>query len=89
MEVYQLVILAVATTASAIIANGVAIGAGIFLLPVLSLAFLAKVALGLGAPLMFVSNVVGIKNYWGSGGSGAHCCASLSPPPWASSWVPA
>ncbi len=68
MEVHQLLILAVATTASAIISNGVAIGAGIFLLPVLSLAFPAKVALGLGAPLMFVSNVVGIRNYWGEWG---------------------
>jgi uncharacterized protein len=68
MELYQLVILAVATIASAIISNGVAIGAGIFLLPVLSLAFPAKVALGLGAPLMFASNVVGIKNYWGEWG---------------------
>ncbi|MGP8050955.1 MAG: sulfite exporter TauE/SafE family protein [Desulfobaccales bacterium] len=64
MEVYQLVILAAATSASAVISNGVAIGAGIFLLPVLSLAFPAKVALGLGAPLMFVASLVGIKNYW-------------------------
>jgi len=68
MEVYQLLILAVATIASAIIANGVGIGSGIFLLPVLSLVFPAKVALGLGAPLMFVSNVVGVKNYWGEWG---------------------
>ncbi|MGP8106900.1 MAG: sulfite exporter TauE/SafE family protein [Desulfobaccales bacterium] len=68
MDVYQLVILAVTTMASAIIANGVAIGSGIFLLPVLCLAFPAKVALGLGAPLMFISNVVGIKNYWGEWG---------------------
>ncbi|MGA7578126.1 MAG: sulfite exporter TauE/SafE family protein [Desulfobaccales bacterium] len=68
MEVYQLVVLAAATAASAIISNGVAIGSGIFLLPVLSLAFPAKVALGLGAPLMFASSVVGVKNYWGEWG---------------------
>ena len=68
MEVHQLVVLAAATTASAVISNGVAIGAGIFLLPVLSLAFPAKIALGLGAPLMFISNVVGVKNYWGEWG---------------------
>ena len=76
MEVYQLVILAAATSASAVISNGVAIGAGIFLLPVLSLAFPAKVALGSGAPLMFVASLVGIKNYWREWGSGANCCAS-------------
>jgi uncharacterized membrane protein YfcA len=68
MEVYQLLVLAAATIASAIISNGVAIGAGIFLLPVLSLVFPAKVALGLGAPLMLISNVVGVKNYWGEWG---------------------
>jgi hypothetical protein len=68
VDFHQLLILAVATIASAIISNGVAIGAGIFLLPVLSLAFPAKVALGLGAPLMFISNVAGIRNYWGEWG---------------------
>jgi uncharacterized membrane protein YfcA len=64
VDAYQLMILVGATVAAAVISNGVAIGSGIFLLPVLSLAFPVKIALGLGAPIMFASNVVGIKNYW-------------------------
>jgi len=63
-----LIILLLATVAAAVISNGVAIGSGIFLLPVLSLAFPAKIALGLGAPIMLASNIIGIKNYWGEWG---------------------
>jgi uncharacterized membrane protein YfcA len=64
VDVDQLIILLLATVASAVISNGVAIGSGIFLLPVLSLVFPVKIALGLGAPIMFASNIIGIKNYW-------------------------
>lgn len=49
---------------SGIIKTGVGIGAGIFLLPTLCLAFPAKLALGLGAPMMLVSDIIGLKFYW-------------------------
>ncbi len=57
-------ILGAVTAVSAVIANGAAIGAGIFLLPVLALVFPPKVALALGAPIQLISNLVGIKIYW-------------------------
>jgi hypothetical protein len=49
---------------SAIIKNGIGIGAGIFLLPFLSLILPPKIALGIGAPSMWVSDIVGVRNYW-------------------------
>lgn len=64
MEASQLIVLGVAAVASAIIKNGTAVGAGIFLLPVLALAFPAKMALGLGAPVMLASDIMGLRNYW-------------------------
>lgn len=60
----EFIIVAFAVVGSAIIKNGVGIGAGIFLLPFLSLVFPSKLALGLGAPAMLVSDFVGVKNYW-------------------------
>ena len=60
----QMIVLGLATLASAIVTNGAAVGSGIFLLPVLGLAFSPKVALGLGAPIMLAANLVGIRNYW-------------------------
>ncbi|WP_165065842.1 sulfite exporter TauE/SafE family protein [Desulfovibrio sp. ZJ200] len=60
----DIVIIALAGFFSAIIKTGVGVGAGLFLLPTLALAFPAKVALGLGAPLMLVSDAIGLRYYW-------------------------
>jgi len=49
---------------SGVIKTGVGIGSGIFLLPTLALAFPAKVALALGAPLMLASDSIGLRFYW-------------------------
>jgi uncharacterized membrane protein YfcA len=57
-------IIAIAAIGSAVIKNGVGVGAGIFMLPFLSLALPAKVALGLGAPIMLVSDIAGVVYYW-------------------------
>lgn len=65
MDPLQLVVLALATAASSLIKNGAAVGSGIFLLPVLALVFPPKIALGLGAPVMLASDLMGIRNYWG------------------------
>ena len=64
MEAYQLVILGLAVFTSSVIKNGAAVGSGIFLLPVLALAFPPKLALGLGAPVMFASDILGLCYYW-------------------------
>ena len=60
----DIIIIALAGFFSGIIKTGVGVGAGIFLLPTLALAFPAKVALGLGAPMMLVSDVIGLRYYW-------------------------
>lgn len=65
MNSYELIILAVAIAASSIIKNGAAVGSGIFLVPVLALVFPPKIALGLGAPIMLASDIMGLRNYWG------------------------
>ena len=65
MTYSEVIIIAVAVCGSALIKNGVGVGAGIFLLPFLALALPPKLALGLGAPAMFISDIVGVKNYWG------------------------
>ncbi|MBC8421005.1 MAG: sulfite exporter TauE/SafE family protein [Desulfobacterales bacterium] len=57
-------IIAIAAIGSAVIKNGVGVGAGIFMLPFLSLVLPAKVALGLGAPIMLVSDIAGVVYYW-------------------------
>lgn len=49
---------------SAVIKNSVGIGAGIFMLPVLALVLPVKVALGLGAPAMLLSDVMGCRSYF-------------------------
>jgi uncharacterized membrane protein YfcA len=64
LGLFEYLIIAVAVAGSAIIKNGVGVGAGIFLLPFLTLVLPAKIALGLGAPAMLVSDIVGIRNYW-------------------------
>ncbi|MBW1802774.1 MAG: sulfite exporter TauE/SafE family protein [Deltaproteobacteria bacterium] len=60
----EVMLVALAVLGSAIIKNSVGIGAGIFLLPFLALVFAPKLALGLGAPAMLISDVVGLRNYW-------------------------
>ncbi len=65
MSYFEIIIIAIAVTGSAIIKNGVGGGAGIFLLPFLAMVLPPKLALGLGAPAMLISDIVGVKNYWG------------------------
>ncbi len=65
MSPLEITICLVAVVGSAVIKNGVGVGAGIFLLPFLALVFPPKLALGLGAPAMLISDLVGVKNYWG------------------------
>lgn len=65
MEANEIVLVAVAAAASSIIKNGAAIGSGVFLVPVLAMMFPPKIALGLGAPIMLASDIVGLWNYWG------------------------
>ncbi len=60
------IIISIAVVGSALIKNGVGVGAGIFLLPFLALVLPPKLALGLGAPAMLLSDIVGVKNYWGA-----------------------
>ena len=64
MDVYSLFIIAVAGFLSAMVKNSVAVGAGIFLLPICSLVLPAKVALGIGAPIMLASDVIALRYYW-------------------------
>ncbi|MEM4540580.1 MAG: sulfite exporter TauE/SafE family protein [Archaeoglobaceae archaeon] len=59
-----LVIYLLAATSSAIVKTGTGVGAGIFLLPILSLVLDPKAALGVGAPIMLVSDIIGIRLYW-------------------------
>lgn len=61
---YEILTIAIAGFLSGIIKTGVGVGAGIFLLPTLCLVFPAKLALGIGAPLMLASDILGLKFYW-------------------------
>jgi len=65
VNINEIILLAFAAAASSIIKNGAAIGSGIFLVPVLALVFPPKIALGLGAPIMLASDLVGLWNYRG------------------------
>ena len=78
MESYHIIIIAIAVFGSAVIKNSVGIGAGVFLMPFLTLILPPKVALGLGAPAMLISDLVGIKNYWGEWDNSELAC--LLPP---------
>ena len=60
----DIIIIAVVGFFSGLIKTGVGVGGGLFLLPTLALAFPAKTALGLGAPLMLVSDIIGLRYYW-------------------------
>ena len=60
----DIVIVMLAGFLSAVIKTGVGVGSGIFLLPLLSLVFPAKIALGLGAPIMLTSDLAGLPFYW-------------------------
>ena len=64
MSINEILIVALAGFCSGVIKTGVGVGAGIFLLPTLSLAFPAKTALGLGAPLLLASDIIGLRFYW-------------------------
>ena len=64
MSLLEICIVALAGFCSGVIKTGVGIGSGIFLLPTLSLAFPAKTALGIGAPLLLASDVIGMRYYW-------------------------
>lgn len=64
MDFWDLLIISLAGFCSAVIKTGVGIGSGIFLLPTLALAYPAKIALGLGAPLMLISDIIGLRFYW-------------------------
>ena len=61
---FEYAIIAIAAIGSAVIKNGVGVGAGIFMLPFLALVLPAKFALGLGAPIMLVSDITGVVYYW-------------------------
>ena len=56
--------LAAAGFISGLIKTGVGVGSGLVLLPTLALVFPAKVALGLGAPMLLASDVMGLHYYW-------------------------
>lgn len=64
MDPGQWIIIGVAVVGSAIIKNGVGIGAGLFMLPFLALVMDSKLALAIGAPAMLISDIVGLKTYW-------------------------
>lgn len=69
MDIWQITILVGTAVLAAAIKSSVGIGAGLLCIPMLSLAFSAKVALAIGAPIMFLTDMCGIKNYWGEWGS--------------------
>ena len=58
MEPYAFIVIAIAVFGSAVIKNSIGIGAGVFLIPVLTLVLPPKVSLGLGAPAMLISDLV-------------------------------
>lgn len=64
MSLEEIAIISLAGFFSGLIKTGVGIGAGLFLLPTLALAFPAKMALGMGAPMMLVSDIMGLRFYW-------------------------
>lgn len=64
LTIWEICIVALAGFCSGVIKTGVGIGSGVFLLPTLSLAFPAKLALGLGAPMMLASDILGLRYYW-------------------------
>ena len=64
MDFSELIVLAVAVTVSAVIGNGVGIGSGTVLVPVLAMVLPSKLALRIGAPAMLISDVVGLRYYW-------------------------
>ena len=56
--------LAAAGFLSGLIKTGVGVGSGLVLLPTLALVFPAKEALGLGAPMLLASDIIGLHYYW-------------------------
>ena len=64
MSLLEWAVVLFAVTFSAIIKNSVGVGAGIFMLPVMAMVLPAKLALGLGAPAMLISDAVGCVSYY-------------------------
>ncbi len=64
LDFWEILIIGIAGFCSGVIKTGVGIGSGVFLLPTLALAFPAQIALGMGAPMMLASDVLGMKYYW-------------------------
>jgi len=64
MTTLELVVVIIAGFLSGFIKNSVSVGSGVFLLPTLALVFPAKLALGLGAPLLLSSDFIGLRYYW-------------------------
>ncbi|MDR2573288.1 MAG: sulfite exporter TauE/SafE family protein [Desulfovibrio sp.] len=64
MDLWEIAVVVITGFCSGVIKTGVGIGSGVFLLPTLSLAFPAKFALGLGAPMMLASDIWGLRYYW-------------------------
>lgn len=58
------IFIAVTGFISGLIKTGVGVGAGLVLLPTLALVLPAKVALGLGAPMLVASDLMGLHYYW-------------------------
>lgn len=65
LNLFDSMVIIAAVISSAIVKTGVGVGAGIFLLPLLSLVLPPKTALALGAPSMLISDLTGLKLYWG------------------------
>ncbi len=64
MSLTNIMVLCLAGFCSGVIKTGVGVGSGIFLLPTLALGFSAKTALAIAAPMMLVSDILGLRYYW-------------------------
>ena len=64
MSSTEIAVVIVAGFLSGIIRSGTGAGVGLFLLPTMALAFPAKIALALGAPLLLATDVFGLRYYW-------------------------
>lgn len=61
---FEIFIIAMAGFSCSLIKTSVGIGSGLFILPMLSLVFPAKLALGISAPILFASDFLSLKYYW-------------------------
>jgi len=60
----ELIVVIIAGFLSGLIRTSIGVGNGVFLLSTLVLVFPAKLALGLGAPLLLVPDLIGLRYYW-------------------------